>query len=178
MSHYMTDKLVFIVQANFTWMETVRLRTHCNLHLKIHYVKDFFVTFFLFFFRERKRQESDQRKQKERPWEVLNGTQKIRSKSTSEFWEQETAEKAPASAFLVLSLRITDETPRKCEAWASIFVEMYALHFIPSLESQPFKISHGLSFCFLWRQLVVVTLILPFSFSKEKEKESNENTIT
>ena len=94
-------------------MEMVSLRKCCNFHLKIHYVKDFFVTFFLFFFRERKRQESDQRKQKERPWEILNGTQKIRSKSTSEFWEQETAEKAPASAFLVLNLRITDEKARK-----------------------------------------------------------------
>ena len=49
------------------------MRKYCNLHLKIHYVKDFFVTFFLFFFRERKRQESDQRKQKERPWEILSG---------------------------------------------------------------------------------------------------------
>ena len=83
------------------------------MHLKIHYVKDFFVTFFLFFFRERKRKETNQRKQKERPWEVGNGTQKIRSKSTSEFWEQETAENAPASAFLVLNFRITDEKARK-----------------------------------------------------------------
>ena len=31
----------------------------------------------------------------------------------SEFWEQVTAEKAPASAFLVLNLRITDEKARK-----------------------------------------------------------------
>ena len=69
----MTDKLKFIGQANFTWMEIVRLRKYCNLHLKIHYVKDFFVTFFLFFFRERKRKETNQRKQKERPWEILNG---------------------------------------------------------------------------------------------------------
>ena len=82
-------------------MEIVSLREYCKLCFQIHYVKDFFVTFFHFFFRERKRQESDQRKQKERPWENLNGTQKIRSKSTSEFWEQETAENAPASAFLV-----------------------------------------------------------------------------
>ena len=82
-------------------MEMVSLRKYCNLHLKIHYVKDFFVTFFHFFFRERKRKETNQRKQKERPWEILNGWQKIRSKSTSEFWEQVTAENAPASAFLV-----------------------------------------------------------------------------
>ena len=65
----MTDKFEFIVQANFTWMETISLRKYCNLHLKIRYVKDFFVTFFLFFFRERKRKETNQRKQKERPWE-------------------------------------------------------------------------------------------------------------
>ena len=78
-------------------------------------------------------------------------TQKTRShKQARGFRNAESAENAPASAFLVLNLRITDETPRKCEAWASIFVEMYALHFVPSLESQPFKISHGLSFCFLW----------------------------
>ena len=94
-------------------METISLRKCCNLHLKIHYVKDFFVTFFLFFFRERKRKETNQRKQKESPWEVGCGTQKIRSKSTSEFWGQVTAENAPASAFLVLNLRITDEKARK-----------------------------------------------------------------
>ena len=89
---------------------------------KIHYVRDFFVSFVHFFFRERKWKETNQRKQKERPWEILNGTQKIRSKSTSEFWEQETAEKAPASAFLVLNLRITDEKARKyamlAEKWS------------------------------------------------------------
>ena len=105
----------------------------------------FFVHFFLLF------SEKEERKRtKERRKSRCDHSLKIRSKSTSEFWEQVTAENAPASAFLVLNLRITDETPRKCEAWASIFVEMYALHFVPSLESQPFKISHGLSFCFLW----------------------------
>ena len=99
-------------------MEIVRLRKKCKLCFKIHYVKDFFVTFFHFFFRERKRKETNQRKQKERPWENLNGTQKIRSKSTSEFWGQETAENAPASAFLVLNLRITDEKARKSDMLA------------------------------------------------------------
>ena len=104
----------------------------------------FFVHFFLLI------SEKEERKRtKERRKNRCDHSLKIRSKSTSEFWEQVTAENAPASAFLVLNLRITDETPRKCEAWASIFVEMYALHFVPSLESQPFPTSHGLSFCFL-----------------------------
>ena len=117
----------------------------------------FFVHFFLLF------SEKEERKRtKERRKNRCDQSLKIRSKSTSEFWEQVTAEKAPASAFLVLSLRITDETPRKCEAWASIFVEMYALHFVPSLESQPFKISHGLSFCFLW--------LVSFLFLSRKKK--------
>ena len=38
-------------------MEIVSLREYCKLCFKIHYVKDFFVTFFHFFFRERKRQD-------------------------------------------------------------------------------------------------------------------------
>ena len=98
------------------------MRKHCNLCFKIHYVKDFFVTFFLFFFRERKRKETNQRKQKRKTVVGRNGTQKIRSKSTSEFWEQVTAENAPASAFLVLNLRITDEKARKSDMLAEIVV--------------------------------------------------------
>ena len=127
----------------------------------------FFVHFFLLF------SEKEERKRtKERRKNRCDHSLKIRSKSTSEFWEQVTAENAPASAFLVLNLRITDETPRKCEAWASIFVEMYALHFVPSLESQPFKISHGLSFCFLW----LVSFL--FLFRKKKRKKVTKKSFT
>ena len=44
-----------------------------------------------------------------------SGTQKIRSKSTSEFWEQVTAENAPASAFLVFCLqKLGAKTPNVC----------------------------------------------------------------
>ena len=66
-------------------METVSLRKHCKLCFKIHYVKEFFVTFFLFFFRERKRKETNQRKQKERPWEVWYGTPKNARKTRLAF---------------------------------------------------------------------------------------------
>ena len=44
-----------------------------------------------------------------------SGTQKIRSKSTSEFWEQVTAENAPASAILAFCLqKLGAETPNVC----------------------------------------------------------------
>ena len=66
------------------------------------------------------------------------------------------------SAYMVYFRTFLRQIPRKCEAWASIFVEMFALHFVPSLESQPFKISHGLSFCFLW--------LVSFLFLSRKKK--------
>ena len=56
----------------------------------------FFVHFFLLF------SEKEERKRtKERRKNRCDHSLKIRSKSTSEFWEQVTAENAPASAFLV-----------------------------------------------------------------------------
>ena len=53
MSLNMIDKLEFIVQANFTWMEIVWLRKYFKLHLKIHYVKVF--RYFLSLFLSRKK---------------------------------------------------------------------------------------------------------------------------
>ena len=57
MSHYMTDKLEFIGQASFTWMETVSLRKWCNLCFKIHYVKVFRYFLSLFLSRKKKRKK-------------------------------------------------------------------------------------------------------------------------
>jgi hypothetical protein len=76
-------------------------------------LKYFFVHFFLLF------SEKEERKRtKERRKNRCDHSLKIRSKSTSEFWEQVTAENAPASAFLVLNLRITDEKARKYAMFA------------------------------------------------------------
>ena len=68
----------------------------------------FFVHFFLLF-----SEKEGRKRTKERRKNRCDHSQKIRSKSTSEFWEQVTAENAPASAFLVLNLRITDEKAEK-----------------------------------------------------------------
>ena len=68
MSHYMTDKLEFIGQANFTWMEIVSLRKYCNLCFKIHYVKVFRSFLSSFFWKRRKKANQRKKKKQVRPF--------------------------------------------------------------------------------------------------------------
>ena len=68
MSHYMTDKFEFIVQANFTWMEIVSLRKHSKLCFKIHYVKVFRSFLSSFFWKRRKKANQRKKKKQVRPF--------------------------------------------------------------------------------------------------------------
>ena len=80
--------------------------------------------------------------------------------------------KIPFSANIAYFRASFRKTPRKCEAWASIFVEMFALHIPLFLKNAsrllraffgvPYHTSHGLSFCFLW--------LVSFLFLSRKKK--------
>ena len=61
-------KLGFIVQANFTWMEIVRLRKKCKLCFKIHYVKVFRSFLSSFFWKRRKKANQRKKKKQVRPF--------------------------------------------------------------------------------------------------------------
>mgnify|MGYP006974380497 CR=1 FL=1 len=72
-------------------------------------------------------------------------------------------------------------TSRKCEAWASIFVEMFAqasffttqnsLVLFERIFCEPFQIYHDLSFCFLWRHLCRYTSLAFFFRERKRERK-------
>ena len=68
MSHYMPDKMKFIGQASFTWMEIVSLRKYCKLCFKIHYVKVFRSFLSSFFWKRRKKANQRKKKKQVRPF--------------------------------------------------------------------------------------------------------------
>jgi len=61
-------------------------------------------------------------------------------------------------------------TSRKRKRGRSVFVEMIAQTLFSAYESEPLKIYHGLSFCFLWRLRSMSRTFLAFFFLERKRE--------
>ena len=82
-----------------------------------------FVTFFLFFFRKRKRKETNQRKQKERPWQIFYGSLKTRSHNAARGFIEHMASAKACRRFRLFARKVSALPKRKLRGG---YLQMFA----------------------------------------------------